>query len=153
MTKIQKAKIPSFREELLSSREEEENICPILSCVLDKNKAVSQVLDHCHKEGYCRDVIALNANSWLGRVENNWYRFCDKHTQLTLPEALRNVADYLERDYSHMPEHPEQEAKKRRRVRRWKDQTLKDKILAEGGEVPSGISRRKLVDLYIEFCT
>lgn len=149
--RITKTQIPKLREELLEERGD--NNCPLLEVELNTHKAVSPVLDHDHKSGDCRDVISLNANSWIGRVENSWFRFCDKHTQITLPEALRNLADYLEKDYSSMPEHPEFVASKKRRVRRWKNETLEKKIKEKGVEVPEDLSRRKLVDLYVEVCT
>lgn len=147
--------IKVYREKVLKEVEEAGAgvvTCPLLKCPLDTHKAVSPVLDHDHQSGLCRSVISLNSNSWLGRIENSWYRFCDKHTDLTLSEALRNVADYLEVDYSNNPEHPEHRAKAKRRVRRWKDETLIQKVEKEGVEVPEGVSRRKLVDLYLETC-
>ncbi len=64
--------------------------CPILCVKNDK-----YVLDHDHQSGLCRGVISNSANLFLGKIENAWIRF-NFGANISLPQSLRNVADYLE---------------------------------------------------------
>ena len=54
------------------------------------------VVDHCHDTGLVRGVLHRQSNAWAGKIENAWKRYATNHTKLTLPQALRRVADYLE---------------------------------------------------------
>ena len=76
--------------------------CPVLKIELEESKAV---LDHIHKakktddinkySGVIRNTIHSGANCFIGKVENAFKRFIPKDT-ITLPELLRNVANYIE---------------------------------------------------------
>jgi len=81
--------------------------CPILGIKIDPKNAT---LDHLHKlkkelpdetgKGCCRGVLHFQANSWEGRVTSSYKRSgLEKH--LTLPEALKNLAQYLEKNRIH----------------------------------------------------
>ncbi len=63
-------------------------------------------LDHDHVDGYCRAVLDYNSNQFLGKVESAWKRFGYKFNRKYLPRVLRNIAAYLETDYSTNPIHP-----------------------------------------------
>lgn len=146
MQKLKSTEIKELREQLTPS----DNLCPILKSKMT-GTAKRPVLDHCHSSSLVRAVISQAANTLLGRIENAFNKWAKQHTKLTLSEVLRNVADYLERD--HLPiEHPEHRNRHKRRVKRWKNETLEKKIVAAGGVIPPKLSRRKLVDLYIDVC-
>jgi len=80
-------------------------ICPILGLKIPLNKAV---LDHKHKlkatvpgpnQGTVRTFLDFRANALAGKMENAFKRYFgadeSKHP-ISLPEFLRNTADYLE---------------------------------------------------------
>ena len=69
-------------------------VCPVF-----QHPTEDTVVDHCHKTGCIRQVISREANSFLGKVENDFRRRggvanCD------LPSALMNLAKYLRRERS-----------------------------------------------------
>ena len=72
--------------------------CPILG-IAD----FLPVVDHDHKSGRIRGVISNQSNVLLGKAENSFRSRCSA-TDLSLPEVLRNLADYLEQ--SQGPYHP-----------------------------------------------
>jgi len=65
--------------------------CPIFKCKVD-----DAVVDHCHGTGLVRGVLHRQSNAWAGKIENSWKRFGQNNSDLTLPEALRALATYLE---------------------------------------------------------
>ena len=65
--------------------------CPIFKCKVD-----DAVVDHCHNTGLVRGVLHRQSNAWAGKIENSWKRFGQNNSCLTLPEALRALATYLE---------------------------------------------------------
>lgn len=65
--------------------------CPIFKCKVD-----DAVVDHCHSTGLVRGVLHRQSNAWAGKIENSWKRFGQNNSDLTLPEALRALATYLE---------------------------------------------------------
>lgn len=66
-----------------------------------KSKLFDKVLDHQHYgDQRCRGVLNRNTNTFEGKVYNNYCRFIRSSTTLSLPDILRNLADYLEKDYS-----------------------------------------------------
>ena len=75
--------------------------CPILECKLARPE-----LDHDHLLGNVRQVISGTANALIGKIENFARTYMAGKTNLSLPDVLRNVADYLEEDYSENPFHP-----------------------------------------------
>ena len=100
---------------------EQNNICPLLK---KKVPLEQMVVDHKHKlkanppgpngDGLVRGAIEFRANALEGKISNNWKRYYGadetKHP-ITLPEYLRNLADYLENPpcepkYIHPSEKP-----------------------------------------------
>ena len=104
MYKITHLKSKDIKELRLKILKENNNICPILKIPLDEKNAV---LDHIHKakqtdditptSGVIRDTIHNGANCFLGKIENAYKRYIPKDVNLTLPELLRLVADYVEK--------------------------------------------------------
>lgn len=82
--------------------QEQNGICPILKCQVPCHDFV---LDHKHKikaeepgkdgKGLLRGAIHFKANSFEGVVERGYKRYGLKDL-ISLPELLRNLADYLE---------------------------------------------------------
>jgi len=90
-----------------------EQDCVCLIC-LNQISLEKTVLDHQHKKkvkgsGLIRGVLCSNCNTFLGRIENNSPRHGINKDQL--PDILRNMADYLEKDhlpYIHPTEKPKE---------------------------------------------
>lgn len=98
------------QNDLKKLREEEhkkqEGKCPILKIEVSSDK---MVVDHKHKlkdeepsldgKGLVRGVIEFRANGIEGKISNAWKRYFgadeSKHP-ISLPDFLRNLADYLE---------------------------------------------------------
>ena len=83
-----------------------DGVCPLLGVEIPFDKAV---VDHQHKlkseepsvdgKGLCRNALDFRANSVEGKITNAWKRLFGRDTDnhpCTLPEFLRNLADYLE---------------------------------------------------------
>lgn len=64
------------------------------------------VLDHSHLSQHCRAALGRNTNAFEGRVLGAYKRCLKWLTDKPLPEILRNLAEYLEQDYSDNPLHP-----------------------------------------------
>lgn len=98
---------------------EQNGICPILN---EHINLEDTTLDHQHKlfkdqelikdgNGLVRGVLSRKANSFEGKVFNAYRRLGLHKSSCTLPEILRNLADYLEKD--NLPYiHPSEEPKK-----------------------------------------
>lgn len=81
---------------------EQGGIDPIL-----KEKFVETVcLDHDHSTQRVRSALNRNVNAFEGKVVNAYTRCLSWLTDVPLPVILRNLADYLEQDYSQNPYHP-----------------------------------------------
>lgn len=61
--------------------------------------------DHCHVTQHCRGALNRNSNAFEGLVVNAYNRCLKWLTDVPLPTILRNLADYLEVDYSKNPYH------------------------------------------------
>ena len=90
--------------------------CPILKKKIDIDKTV---VDHQHKlkseepdkdRGQVRAILEFRANAMAGKIENLYKRYGFHKEDISLPELLRNIADYLEND-SITFEHPEDQNK------------------------------------------
>lgn len=64
-----------------------------------------QAQDHCHQTQHCRGALNRNSNAFEGLVTNAYIRCLKWLTDVPLPDILRNLADYLEVDYSNNPFH------------------------------------------------
>jgi len=63
-------------------------------------------LDHCHTSQHVRGALGLNSNAFEGKVQNAFTRCLSWLTDKPLHEILRNLANYLEQDFSANPYHP-----------------------------------------------
>lgn len=92
------------------------HVCPLLGLKFDYSE---MVLDHQHSSsketvgvngaGQVRGAIHRGANSLEGRITNAFVRYGLHKYSITVPEFLRNLADYLEQDnlpYIHPTEKP-----------------------------------------------
>jgi len=97
---------------------EQNNICPILKQEFDISE---MVIDHIHmtkKEtigingaGLCRKCIHRQINSFEGKITNAYKRYGLDKFDMSLPDILRSLADYLEQqpsEFIHPNEAPKQ---------------------------------------------
>ena len=90
------------QKELKKYREKNKpTFCPLLD-----HKTKDWVVDHCHTGGTIRGVVSSEGNALLGRIENAYKRLSINARALGLPQALRNMANYLDRPQSNEL-HPE----------------------------------------------
>lgn len=62
-------------------------------------------LDHDHQTQHIRGALNRNTNAFEGLVINAYNRCLKWLTDVPLPDVLRNLATYLEQDYSNNPYH------------------------------------------------
>jgi len=74
--------------------------------LLNEPSSEVTVLDHSHTTQHTRAALNRNTNAFEGLVINAYKRCLGWLTNKPLPEILRNLAHYLEQDYSHNPYHP-----------------------------------------------
>lgn len=55
------------------------------------------VTDHNHSTQYVRGILHRQSNAVLGKIENLWKRYLSYWCSGTLPDFLRQAADYLEK--------------------------------------------------------
>ena len=99
--------IPELRKQIL---EEQDGVCFLCNEVPD-----TPCLDHHHKKrikgtSRIRGVLCLRCNTFLGKVENNAFRY--KITFKILPCILRKMAEYLEKE-QYLFIHPSEAPKKK----------------------------------------
>lgn len=90
--------IKEVRERLVK---EQKGIDPILKEPFPE----AAVCDHDHSTQHVRAALSRNTNAFEGLVNNSYKRCIAWLTDKPLPEILRNLADYLEVDYSSNPYH------------------------------------------------
>lgn len=105
---------------------EQDKKCPVTGKEISLNETV---LDHQHKlkgeeanedgRGICRGVLSNRANAWEGKIWNSFKRL-GLREHVDIVTALRNLADYLEKNHIHDEVqfiHPS-EAPKRKKVKK-----------------------------------
>lgn len=75
-------------------------------------------LDHDHDTGRVRGVLDRRTNSWEGKVRNSFRRVGLKKTGVDLIACLRNLADYLSRNFNCNPIHPSFKTGEEKRILR-----------------------------------
>ncbi len=116
MIQLEQKEIKQLKEKW---HNEQNGICPLLNLEFDLDK---MVLDHQHKlkaelpdetgKGLCRGAIQFQANALEGKFTNAFKRLgLEKY--ISMPDFLRNLADYLEHNkiqegelYIHPTEKP-----------------------------------------------
>lgn len=100
---MKSADIKKLKEQIYN---ENAGICPLLNIPISLDKSV---LDHIHKlksekpsenKGTIRNAIEFRANAMEGKITNNWKRYFgadDSKHPISLPDFLRNLANYLEK--------------------------------------------------------
>jgi len=125
-------------------------ICPILKMKFDESE---MVVDHAHKSnaknlnkpeeaGLIRGVIHRQANTMEGKITNSFIRYGLHKFNITLPEFLRNLADFIEnpplihKQYIHPSEKPKEPKLMKRSynklVKLHKENLAKPKALQSG---------------------
>lgn len=133
--------------------EKQNNKCAIL-----KETLINPVLDHSHKgcdnEGRVRGVLESIVNLAEGHINKIWKKHLEKNTELTLPEFLRNLADYLESDVSGNPLHYGVLLEHKKWVSRWRNETLIKRIIEMDKtlkvEELSENNKQELTKIYLE---
>jgi hypothetical protein len=90
--------IPIIRKKILNEDQDGK-------CLICGNPPTRPCLDHHHKKkvkgtGKIRGVLCSNCNVFLAKIENNCRRYAISHD--ALPDVLRNIADYLEKEQYNM---------------------------------------------------
>lgn len=93
------AEVKKFKEEQIIKQE---GIDPILQQPFPKGTICQ---DHSHSTQHCRGALHLQTNAWEGKVINAYTRCLKWLTDVPLPTLLRNLATYLEQDFSDNPYH------------------------------------------------
>ena len=112
MQQLKQSDIKSIRKQIL---EEQNGVC--LICGKEPKIAC---LDHSHRKrihgsGLVRGVLCSSCNIFIAKSENNCMRY--GFSQDELPNIMRKMAEYLERDhypYIHPSEAPKKEKLKKR---------------------------------------
>ena len=140
--------ISSIRDKILI--EDQDGVCYICKRVPKR-----PTLDHHHQKrikgtGLVRGVLDSNMNVFLAKIENNASRYAIKAEDL--PEILRNVADYLEKDqypYIHPSEAPKAPKLKKSSYNRLKkiyDLKRKFPEFPKSGKLTKGLT--KIYEIY-----
>lgn len=110
LASLPKDKIPSLftADQILEFRRqkyaENKGRCPITGLAVPFNETV---VDHDHRSQHCRDALHRQSNSFEGLVWNAFRRCIEwQDKSLSFPQVLRNLANYIEKDYSSNPYHP-----------------------------------------------
>lgn len=113
--------------------------------ILNETFSEVPVLDHDHDTQHVRAVLNRNTNAFEGLVFNAYKRCLKWMTDKPLPEILRELAIYLEQDYSHNPYHSGWLSKVKTEFNKLKEGD-KDKVLIALGSKAgkNGIERKKL---------
>lgn len=103
-TPLSKDKWVSGEKSIAAERErilkEQLGLCAILL-----EPVINPCLDHDHYDGKIRGVISSKVNTWEGQVQKLWGKHVAAYTEVPLSEALRRLADYLEKDNLHSKLH------------------------------------------------
>lgn len=149
---LSQKEIASFRKRLNVST------CPLTKLKLGRSPVSRAVLDHCHtlpvegndnsECGRVRGVLSSVANLFLGRVEKLWFKYLDRHVEISLGDFLINCGVYLNGNYKDMPIHPTEIVKWRKRLMKRRLDILKLN-LNEKGISHKGLCKSDVVELYI----
>jgi hypothetical protein len=139
--KLKQGELQGFRDAAYENQDGQCGICgnPIVE---------DEVLDHDHKTGRIRAVLHRSCNRGEGIAKNAL-----KWISGSTPETLRAIADYMERDWTDRPLHPNHKTPNdkrlkllRVRVKKAKTKAGKDKIKAEIKETVKLIAQQYLTN-------
>lgn len=89
----------------------QKNLDPITGLLILK-----PALDHDHATGKIRGVLDIRSNSWEGKVKNSFSRTGVAGLGADYVQSLRNLADYIEKDWTKNPLHPTYRTEDEKRV-------------------------------------
>lgn len=93
--KLKPGEVEAYKLELLNKQGWR---CPICGASLRVVKPLNRVLDHCHRRGFCREVLCRGCNGGIGKVEQLIQSYCKAgDNEVFIIQTLRNIADYLEK--------------------------------------------------------
>lgn len=102
LRQVKHSELPAVRAHL---HKKQKGICPILQCQIPLEEVV---VDHKHKlksqpigedgAGLIRGAIQRSANVLEGKIQNAFVRYGLAKYNITVPQFLRNLADYLEQN-------------------------------------------------------
>ena len=100
---MRQIKQPELKKLRKHFHKKQQNICPILK---QKIPCEDMVVDHIHRtkkdrvgennKGLIRGIIQRSANVIEGKLVNSFVRYGLHKFNITVPEFLRNLADYIE---------------------------------------------------------
>ena len=126
-------------------------VCPVTKLPFGTGMDVD-CLDHCHSSGRVRSILSSRANLWLGRIELYTRKLLGK-TNIPLDILLDNLAEYLRNSYNNeLLFHGAIIDAERRRVSRWKKETIYNKLMDKGLTLLdiSEYNQSQLVHLYLQ---
>ncbi|AGZ17597.1 endonuclease VII [Escherichia phage 4MG] len=134
--------IAAFREKLIL---EQGGLDPVLGEPLRK-----PCLDHDHFDGKCRGVLSQCVNTFEGYVLKAWMKYVSAYTETSLSTALRNLADYLEQDFSGYPIHAGYKDDMLKFLRRCTNEKIIERAESDLGLIiPKGTQKHDSITLYL----
>ena len=121
-------------------------------CAITKDPMKRPVLDHDHDLGYVRQVLESRVNMIEGKFLKLYNKYISKHTKLTFGEFLIAMGEYLSLDYSSNKLHGAIIDAERRKISRWKKETIYNKLMDKGLTLLdiSEYNQGQLVHLYLQ---
>jgi hypothetical protein len=117
--------ISELREELNTT-----DVCPVTGKPYGSGMD-SSCLDHDHSTGRVRGCLSSRANLWLGSIEKYLKKRLGNNADLL--ESLENLVEYLKQSKDLEPIlHGAMIEAEKKRVSRWKIETLYDKLVEKG---------------------
>jgi len=134
--------IAALRERLIV---EQGGLDPILGEPLRK-----PCLDHDHFDGKCRGVLSQCVNTFEGYVLKAWMKYVAAYTDTSLSTALRNLADYLEQDFSSYPIHGGYKDDMLKFLRRCTNEKIIERAKQDLDlDIPAGTAKQESISLYL----
>lgn len=90
--------LTAYREEALKAQK---GIDPITGMEI-----LAAALDHDHDTGHTRAVLDIRSNAWEGKVRKAFIRCGLRKINANYSKCLRNLANYLDKDWKSNPLHP-----------------------------------------------
>ena len=135
--------IASFRENLILKQN---GLDPVLGEPLRK-----PCLDHDHFSGECRGVLSQCVNTFEGYILKAWMKYVSEYTEISLSQALRNMADYLEQDFSDYPLHGAYKDDMVKFLRRCTNEKIIERAMKDLGLViPEGTLKHDSITMYMK---
>ena len=128
--------VRNYRNKLVT---DQQGVDPIL------NESFKEVVvcDHDHTSQHCRAALNRNTNAFEGLVFNAYKRCLSWLTDKPLPEILRNLASYLEKDYTGNPYHPDWMKNVKTKFNKLTSQQMDSVLLSLGSTKGKNLAERK----------